>query len=36
MHFLIVIARIEREARRQLSQQCVLFFRARLPFGGAT
>nr|WP_317987448.1 host cell division inhibitor Icd-like protein [Photorhabdus antumapuensis] len=27
---------MEREARRQLSQQCVLFFRARLPFGGAT
>ncbi|MDE1476204.1 host cell division inhibitor Icd-like protein [Xenorhabdus bovienii] len=35
IHFFTTIADSEISARQQFSQKFVLFFRARLPFGGA-
>ncbi|MDE9517859.1 host cell division inhibitor Icd-like protein [Xenorhabdus bovienii] len=35
LHFFTSIAISESEARRQFSQKFILFFHARLPFGGA-
>ncbi|WP_337167662.1 host cell division inhibitor Icd-like protein [Xenorhabdus bovienii] len=35
LHFFTIIADNENSARQQFSQKFVLFFRARLPFGGA-
>ncbi|WP_237387310.1 host cell division inhibitor Icd-like protein [Xenorhabdus sp. Sc-CR9] len=35
IHFFTTIADSESSARQRFSQKFVLFFRARLPFGGA-